>query len=296
MSNTRSKTRQTFPPWLRRSLPATGDAAQVRAALCDLSLHTVCQSAECPNQGECWQRGTATFMILGNICSRNCAFCGVSSGMPMPPDLEEPTHIAEAVQRLRLHHVVVTMVTRDDLPDGGAAHCVAVITAIRSQCPGVTVEILTSDFGGNVESLQQVAQAAPDVFGHNIETVARLHSILRDPHASYERSLQVLRFVRGTLPAPCHVKSGLMVGCGETEAEVVDALRDLHEAGCDAVTLGQYLKPSGGRFDVQEFISPEQFARYEKIAYDLGFAFAMSGPFVRSSYHADDLVTKVRAR
>jgi lipoyl synthase len=192
MSDTASKTRQVFPPWLRRSLPATGDAAQVRAALCDLSLHTVCQSAECPNQGECWQRGTATFMVLGTICSRNCAFCGVASGAPTPPDPEEPAHIAEAVQRLRLHHVVVTMVTRDDLPDGGAVHCIAVINAIRENCPKVTVEILTSDFSGNMEAITRVARTAPEVFGHNIETVARLHSILRDPRASYERSLDVL--------------------------------------------------------------------------------------------------------
>lgn len=233
-------------------------------------------------------------MILGTVCSRNCAFCGVASGAPVPPDPEEPAHIAEAVKRLRLHHVVVTMVTRDDLPDGGAAHCIAVINAIRENCPKVTVEMLTSDFGGNMEAITQVARTAPEVFGHNIETVARLHSTLRDPRASYQRSLHVLRVVRKTLPAACHVKSGLMVGCGETEAEVIEALRDLHDAGCDAVTLGQYLKPSGGCFDVQQFITPEQFARYEQIAYDLGFVFAMSGPFVRSSYHADDLLKASR--
>lgn len=291
MTETTSRLRQSFPPWLRRTIPARGEAEQVRQALSDLSLHTVCQSAECPNRGECWQRGTATFMILGNVCSRNCAFCGVTSGSPSTPDPAEPEHIVEAVKRLRLHHVVITMVTRDDLPDGGAAHCAAVVNTMHGSCPGVSVELLTSDFSGNRNAIQQITSAAPEVFGHNIETVARLHSVLRDPRASYTRSLDVLRLARELLPAQCHVKSGLMVGCGETEAEVIEAMKDLLDAGCDAVTIGQYLKPSGGRFDVHEFITPEQFARYRETAYELGFRFALAGSFVRSSYHAEDLIS-----
>lgn len=295
MSEAISKKHHSFPPWLRRPLPVAGEAQQVRQVLSDLSLHTVCQSAQCPNQGECWQQGTATFMILGDICSRNCAFCGVSSATPGPPDPEEAAHIAEAVQRLGLHHVVVTMVTRDDLPDGGATQCAAVVDAIRTQCPDVTIELLTSDFGGNTASLKLVARTAPEVFAHNIETVARLHHLLRDPRASYERSLDLLQHARELLPAACHVKSGFMVGCGETEVEIIEALRDLLAAGCDAVTIGQYLKPAGGHFDVQAFITPEQFARYKQIAYDLGFGFVMSGPFVRSSYRAADLTRKCGA-
>ena len=291
MLKTTSKQRQPFPPWLRRSLPAKGEAARVKSTLSDLSLHTVCLSAECPNRGECWQRGTTTFMILGNTCSRNCTFCGVSSGNPVPPDPEEPAHIAEAVQRLQLRHVVITMVTRDDLPDGGAAQCAAVLHTVHNKCPDVTTEILTSDFGGNKDSLKQVIEAEPDVYGHNVETVARLHPVLRDPRASYTRSLDVIRFVRQTLPAKSYVKSGIMVGCGETEAEIIETLHDLRNAGCDAVTIGQYLKPSTSAFEVQAFITPKQFAQYQQIAYDLGFVFAMAGPFVRSSYHADDLIS-----
>lgn len=295
MSHPISKAHREFPAWLRRSLPASGDMEQVRATLQHLSLNTVCRSAQCPNQCECWQRGTATFMILGEVCSRDCAFCGVASGTPLPPDPGEPERIAEAVARLMLRHAVITTVTRDDLPDGGASHFINVIGAIRRRCAKTSVEVLTSDFAGDLKAAARVAKAAPEVFGHNIETVSRLHGELRDPRASYTRSMEVLRCARETLPAACHVKSGFMVGCGETESEVVEALRDLVCAGCDAVTIGQYLKPSGGRFDVQEFVPPEQFARYEKIAYDLGFHSAMTGPFVRSSYHAEELTAKHRA-
>jgi lipoyl synthase len=279
-----------FPPWLRRSWPRSGAVDEVRGVLDRLSLNTVCRGAQCPNQGECWSRGTATFMILGNVCSRNCAFCGVSTGSPVPPDNEEPRRLAEAVKRLKLKHCVVTSVTRDDLPDGGASHFAAVIGAIRNSCPGVSIEILTPDFAGNADAITTVTQAAPDVFGHNVETVARLHSLLRDARASYARSLEVLRMARERLAQNARVKSGLMVGCGETEQEVFETLADLRAAGCDAVTVGQYLKPRTGRAKVVEYITPEQFARYEKQAFELGFRSAMAGPFVRSSYHADALI------
>ncbi len=289
MSHLVSPKGRALPPWLRRAWPASSDVARVRDVLSDLSLNTVCRSAQCPNQGECWRRGTATFMILGDVCTRDCAFCGVASGTPPPPDPGEPARLAEAAHRLGLRHLVVTTVTRDDLPDGGAGHFVVVVKAVRARCPDAKIEVLTSDFGGDMDAVVRVAEAAPDVFGHNIETVARLHAPLRDPRASYERSLAVLRCAREALSAAHHVKSGLMVGCGEKEDEVVAALRDLRAAGCDAVTIGQYLKPAGNRAEVQEFVAPEQFGRYEQIAYDLGFAFAMAGPFVRSSYHADAL-------
>ncbi len=294
MSPSVSRQHRSLPPWLRRAWPASGEMASVREVLSELSLHTVCRSAQCPNQGECWQRGTATFMVLGDVCTRDCPFCGVSSGMPLPPDPKEPANIAEAVRRLELRHVVVTTVTRDDLPDGGAEYFVAVVAALRAQCPGVTVELLTSDFGGNMDAVAQVAGSGPEVFAHNIETVARLHKTLRDPRTSYARSLAVLRCARDTLDDAKHVKSGLMVGCGEREAEVEAALRDLLAAGCDAVTIGQYLKPAGNRFEVHEFITPEQFDRYRQLAHDLGFAFAMAGPFVRSSYQAEALLNTPR--
>ena len=294
MPSLASSKNHPLPPWLRRAWPAATETAPVREVLADLSLHTVCRSAQCPNQGECWRRGTATFMVLGDICTRDCAFCGVASGMPRPPDPEEPGRIAEAAFRLGLRHVVVTTVTRDDVPDGGAGHFIATLEALRARCPDATVELLTSDFDGNLGEVARVAAAGPDVFGHNIETVARLHGVLRDPRASYERSLAVLRCARDALCDDYHLKSGLMVGCGEKEDEVVAALRDLRDAGCDAVTIGQYLKPAGNRAAVREFVAPEQFARYEQIAYSLGFAFAMAGPFVRSSYHADTLTNRGR--
>lgn len=288
----KSARKAKFPPWIRVPWPQSGAVDEVRDVLESLALNTVCRGAQCPNQGECWSRGTATFMVLGSVCSRNCAFCGVTPGTPAPPDGEEPARVAEAILRLGIRHAVITSVTRDDLPDGGAAHFAAVIRAIRDRRPRVSVEVLTPDFGGDAEAVRTVAEAAPEVFGHNVETVPRLHHLLRDPRASYERSLKVLRRARAFLPGTCYVKSGLMAGCGETEAEVDEVLRNLHAAGCDAVTIGQYLKPRGGRADVAEFITPEQFARYEATAYALGFRFAMAGPLVRSSYHAEALLAQ----
>ncbi|MFA7692859.1 MAG: lipoyl synthase [Candidatus Hydrogenedentales bacterium] len=283
-----------FPPWIRQAWPQPGAVDGVRDVLSELGLNTVCRSAHCPNQGECWSHRTATFMILGELCSRNCAFCNVSAGRPEELDLEEPERVAEAIARLGLGHGVITSVTRDDLPDGGAAQFAAVIRAIRRRCPGVTVEVLTPDFNGDRNALTQVLQAQPDVFAHNVETVERLHPLLRDRRASYGRSLAVLAQARKNLPGSSYVKSGLMVGCGEKEEEVFTTLADLRDSGCDAVTIGQYLKPRGGRAPITAFITPEQFACYEQKALELGFVFAIAGPFVRSSYHAEQLFDQSR--
>lgn len=289
-------TARRFPPWIRSSLPVGDKHDAVRAVLSELSLNTVCRSAQCPNCSECWHRGTATFMVMGSVCTRNCAFCGVNAGRPGPLEADEPRRIAEAVSRLRLRHTVITSVTRDDLPDGGAAHFAAVVRAVHTHCPGVTVEVLTSDFGGLRASVAKVCEARPEVFAHNIETIPRLHGLLRDPRASYARSLDVLQLARQTLPGACHVKSGLMVGCGETEAEVFDTLADLRKAGCDAVTIGQYLKPGGSRLEISRFIAPGRFAAFESHARSLGFSFTKAGPLVRSSYHAEAIFDKDTAR
>jgi lipoic acid synthetase len=288
---TKKSSTKTFPSWIRTPWPQQGAVDEVRDTLASLSLNTVCRSAHCPNQGECWSRRTATFMILGAVCSRNCAFCSVDGGRPQPPDPEEPARLAEAVKRLDLRYAVITSVTRDDLPDGGATHFAAVIRAIRGQCPGVAIELLTPDFQGNEAAIRTVTDEKPEVFGHNVETVPRLHRLLRDPLASYERSLAVLSQIRKNLPAEHFVKSGLMVGCGESVDEVFSTLRDLREAGCDAVTIGQYLKPGREHLEVQEFITPEQFEDYEKGARELGFSFVMSGPLVRSSYRAESILS-----
>lgn len=282
---------QKFPSWIRTAWPQRGAVDEVRDTLGALSLNTVCRSAHCPNQGECWSRRTATFMILGAVCSRNCAFCSVDGGVPLPPDPEEPVRLAEAVNRLGLRYTVITSVTRDDLPDGGAAHFAAVIRTLRERCPGVAIELLTPDFGGDDGAIRTVTDAAPEVFGHNVETVPRLHSLLRDPAASYERSLSVLKRARCWLPESSFVKSGLMVGCGETAEEVLAVLQELRAAGCDAVTVGQYLKPGKEHLEVQEFIAPEQFDLYAQEARRLGFRFVMSGPLVRSSYRAETILS-----
>jgi len=275
-----------FPEWIRRRWGSGESFAQTKAQLHDLGLHTVCQSARCPNQGECWARGTATFLILGSVCSRNCHFCSVATGKPGSVDADEPARVAEAVNRLGLRHAVVTSVTRDDLADGGAAHFAAVVNAIRAKNPGTTVEVLTPDFQGDAAAIGAVIDAGVDVFAHNIETVKRLYPEVRSPEANYERSLGVLKTAADY--GGCVVKSGLMVGLGETPDEVRAALSDLLGAGCTAVSIGQYLRPGKAQREVAEFVTPEQFAAYEKLAYDLGFEYAVAGPFVRSSYHAEE--------
>jgi len=253
----------------------------------ELRLNTVCRSAKCPNRGECFASGTATFLIMGDACTRGCRFCAVDTRAPAPLDPDEPARVAEAARRMGLTHVVVTTVTRDDLPDGGAAHFVAVIRAIRGAAPDARVEVLTSDFGGDPDAVDTVAGARPDVFNHNVETVPRLYAEVR-PGADYRRSLRVLARVHATQP-DLPTKSGLMVGLGETRKEVVEVLRDLRAHGVDIVTIGQYLRPSAQHLPVAEFVEPATFAWYEGQAREIGFAGVAASPFVRSSYHAGEL-------
>ena len=289
--------RSPFPPWLRRAWPSGETFDQVKSLLDGLELHTVCQSAQCPNQAECWGRGTATMMVLGNVCTRHCTYCAVNSGHPDLPDADEPQIIAEAVQRLQLKHMVITSVTRDDLPDGGAAHIADTIRAIKQVNPATTIEVLVQDFDGKESAIQTVIDARSEVFSHNIETVETIFPKLRDRRFTYRQSLQVLSLAasiaNGTL-----IKSAFMLGCGETHEDVRATLVDLKEAGCNAVSIGQYLQPTPKHYDVVSFIAPEQFKSYEQLAFDLGFDYAVAGPFVRSSYRSEELLKapKVRAR
>jgi lipoic acid synthetase len=258
----------------------------VRGLLGRLRLHTVCQSAHCPNLCECFASGTATFLILGNVCTRHCRFCAVAAGEPQPLEADEPDRVAQAAATLGLRHVVVTSVTRDDLPDGGSGQFAATIAAIHAACEA-TVEVLTPDFQGRADLVARVLAAGPEVFNHNVETVPRLYPAVR-PEADYRRSLDVLRLAHehgGPL-----TKSGLMLGLGETRAEVLAVLRDLRAAGCEALTLGQYLRPSAGHLPVDRFVTPSEFGRYERDATELGFLGVAAGPFVRSSYHAEGLL------
>ena len=258
-----------LPSWLRRPLARPGAYAEVEGVLDELRLNTVCASAKCPNRGECFSEGTATFLIMGDACTRGCRFCAVETRPPAPLDVDEPVRVADAVRRLGLRHVVITTVTRDDLDDGGAAHFVAVIEAVRRAAPEAAIEVLTSDFGGDLAAVDVVLAAWPDVFNHNLETVARLYAQVR-PGAAYERSLEVLARVRATAPG-IPSKSGLMLGLGETPDEVAEALGDLRGAGVAMVTLGQYLRPSPAHLPVTEFVEPAVFAELAREAYRLGF-------------------------
>ncbi|SHE83997.1 lipoic acid synthetase [Thermoanaerobacter uzonensis DSM 18761] len=272
------------PEWLKVRL-LNEDLNRMEAFLKSMSLNTVCQSANCPNMGECFARKTATFMIMGNICTRNCRFCAVEKGHPQPLDEDEPRRIAEAAQKLGLKHVVVTCVTRDDLPDGGASHFAKTIYELK-KFPGVTVEVLVSDFMGKEESIAQVVEAKPDIINHNVETVPRLYPMVR-PKADYLRSLNLLKKSKELNPYII-TKSGIMVGLGETEEEVIQVMKDLRSVDCDMMTIGQYLRPSAKHIEVAEYVTPQQFKRYEEIGYELGFKYVASGPLVRSSYHADE--------
>lgn len=278
-----------LPAWLRRPLARPGAYSEVEGVLDELHLNTVCASAKCPNRGECFSEGTATFLIMGDACTRGCRFCAVDTRSPAPLDAGEPARVADAVRRLGLRHVVITTVTRDDLDDGGAAHFVAVIEAVRRAAPEAAVEVLTSDFGGDLSSVDAVLAARPDVFNHNIETIRRLYAEVR-PGAVYERSLEVLARVRAVAP-DIPSKSGLMLGLGETPDEVVEALQDLRGAGVAMLTLGQYLRPSPAHLPVSEFVEPAVFAELAREAYCLGFTSVASAPFVRSSYHAGEMAS-----
>ena len=278
-----------FPEWIRRSWGAEGEVAFTKELVEELGLRTVCQSARCPNIGECWRERTATFMLLGHVCTRDCRFCSVGAGAPEVVQEDEPERVAEAVRRMTLRHVVVTSVTRDDLEDGGAGQFARTVAAIREASPDTSVELLAPGFGGREDAIDTVLAARPDVFGHNIETVRRLYGAVRDLRADYGRSLSVLRYVAESEPRPI-VKSALMLGLGETQEEIEETLADLREAGCDAVSIGQYLRPTKRQVEVAEFVHPDTFAAYERLARDMGFGFVVAAPFVRSSYRSGEMM------
>ncbi|WP_022668639.1 lipoyl synthase [Desulfospira joergensenii] len=282
--------RQAKPRWLKKSLPKGGDYQRVTRLLSEAGLHTVCQEASCPNMFECFSKNTSTFMILGSQCTRNCRFCNVGSRPPQPVDPEEPQKLARAVLDLKLNYVVITSVTRDDLPDGGASHFARVIGAVKEAGPDIQVEVLIPDFQGDTEALKTVIKAKPDVINHNIETVADLYDRVR-PQALYRRSLDLLRKVKDIAP-DMPAKSGIMVGLGETRDQLVRTFTDLHDHGCDLLTIGQYLQPSKAHLNVEKFYSPEEFAELEKTAREIGFSQVAAGPFVRSSYKAKELFQK----
>ena len=272
------------PPWLKKRIPPFQDVQKVRSILERTDLHTVCQEARCPNLGECFARETATFLILGRVCTRDCGFCAVERGAPGPPDEAEPQRVAQAVQKMGLHYVVITSVTRDDLPDGGASSFAKTIRAIRALNPKIKVEVLIPDFKGDQDSLKTVLKESPEILNHNIETIPRFYPRVR-PLADYKRSLDLLKKSKKDCP---HIptKSGYMLGFGETREEVLELLRDLKEAGCDFLTIGQYLQPRQDRLPVIRFVPPEEFEEYKRIAERMGFRAVASGPFVRSSFHA----------
>ena len=281
-----------LPAWLRRPIATAGKSGYVSGLLDELALNTVCQSAKCPNRGECFGAGTATFLIMGDACTRGCRFCAVETRPPEPLDPDEPRRVGEAASRMGLRHVVITSVTRDDIEDGGAAHFVATIEAVRAAVPGVAVEVLTSDFAGREASVDLVAAARPEVYNHNLETVPRLYPQVR-PGADYERSLRVLARVRETHPE-VPTKSGVMLGLGETPDEVLEVGADLLAHGVSMLTLGQYLRPSSAHLPVAEFVEPGVFAELAREAYGMGFSAVASAPFVRSSYHAGELAHEAR--
>ncbi len=273
------------PDWLKLKITGDKNTAYVESLVSNLNLNTVCLEANCPNRMECYARRTATFMILGRNCTRNCTFCNVTRELPDPVDANEPKNVSEAVHRLKLKHAVITSVTRDDLPDQGATQFRDVLREVRKNNPGVTVELLIPDMSGQEELLDIIYDEKPDVLNHNVETVPALYPQVR-PAANFERSLKVLGYAKQKgLPT----KSGIMVGLGETQEQVIDVLRDLRRVDCDMVTIGQYLQPTLKHIRVKEYVHPDQFKYYEEISYELGFKKVSSGPLVRSSYHAEAL-------
>ncbi len=275
-----------LPAWLKRPIPAAGGMYFTKNLIGELGLETICESARCPNRSECWTRRTATFMILGEVCTRPCGFCAVKRGHPEAVALDEPDRLAEACARLGLKHVVITSVTRDDLPDGGAEHFSRCVLAVRART-GATIEVLTPDFDGRPEAIEVVLSAEPEVFNHNLETVARLQQTVRRK-SQYAVSLRVLEVAKRLRPTG-RLKSGLMLGLGETIEELLDTLADLRAIGCDFLTLGQYLQPSPRHLAVERYLPPEEFDELGRLARSLGFAEVASGPMVRSSYHADEM-------
>jgi lipoic acid synthetase len=274
------------PDWIKVRLPSNPVFFSTKALVADLRLHTVCESAQCPNRWECWSQGTATFMIAGDRCTRACGFCAVTTAKPFALEDDEPQRVAEAVRRMKLRHVVVTAVARDDLADGGATHFARTIQAIRGVDPAIIIEVLVPDFHAQGDCLRKVLDAAPEIFNHNLETVERLTPLVRS-RAKYRTSLEVLRRSKEIAPAIV-TKSGLMLGLGETEIELFQAMDDLRASGCQVLTLGQYLRPTPAHLPVVAYITPEQFEVYGQIARNKGFEYVASGPLVRSSYHASD--------
>ncbi len=284
---------ERLPDWLKIRLPRPDTIKEVQQMMRGKNLHTVCESARCPNLPECWSKKTATFMILGDTCTRSCGFCAIKVGKGLELDPFEPLNVAVTTAELGLKHVVVTSVARDDLPDQGAGQFAKTIQALRKKLPHVIVEILTPDFKGREDCLQTVCEAKPDIYNHNIETVERLHTIVR-PQAKYERTMGLLKRVKEIDPE-IHTKSGIMLGLGETREEVIKTLEDLRDIGVAAVTIGQYLRPTTKHLPVVEYIHPSVFKEYEKIGEEMGFAFVASGPFIRSSYNAIAFSEKVMA-
>ncbi len=278
-----NKVRIKKPNWLRVKLPIGENYKKVRALVDEHKLHTICESGSCPNMGECWGEGTATFMILGNICTRSCGFCAVQTGKPEAIDEFEPGKVAHSIKTMGIKHAVITSVDRDDLKDGGAGIWVQTVRAVRHQSPGTTMETLIPDFAGKWENLQQIIDVAPEIVSHNLETVRRLTKQVRI-QAKYDRSLEVLfRLKKGGM----RTKSGVMLGLGETDEEVIETMEDLRSVGVDILTLGQYLQPTPKHLPIVEFVEPERFQKYEKLGLEMGFRFVESGPLVRSSYHAE---------
>jgi lipoic acid synthetase len=282
-----NKSRPRLPEWLRITLPMSDSFARTRGLLDELKLHTVCESAKCPNHWECWSKGTATFMIAGDRCTRACGFCAVSTAKPLALEADEPARVAEATRRMKLKHVVITAVARDDLKDGGAEHFRQTIEKVRELNPGIVIEVLVPDFLDNDVAIENVLAANPHIYNHNLETVRRLTPSVRH-RATYDRSLSVLKKVKEKRGDTIYTKSGVMLGLGEREEELLQALRDLRASNCDILTLGQYLQPSLKHLPVKEFVSPEKFAEYKTCAEEMGFVHVASGPMVRSSYHADE--------
>jgi len=291
-TNSESRAARALPRWLKRNVP-TGGAGRFTARLIDrFGLQTVCDHAKCPNRMECYAAKTATFMILGSICTRGCRFCGVDTGRPTPVDADEPRRVAEAAAQLGLRHVVVTCVARDDLPDGGAEHFYRTVVEVRD-ATGATVEVLPSDFAGNAAAVDRLVEAAPDVYNHNTETIPRLYGAVRGPRSDYRWTLDIFRRIRNRNPA-MELKTGMMLGLGETIVEVLDTLADLHDAGCRMLTLGQYLQPSPRQLPVVRYVEPDEFDRLGAAARRMGFTRVAAGPFVRSSYHAREMIEEGR--
>jgi lipoyl synthase len=283
MSETTEKIKINKPKWLRVKLPTGENYKMVRRLVDEHKLHTICESGNCPNMGECWGEGTATFMILGNICTRSCGFCAVATGKPLEADLMEPARVAQSVKLMKVKHAVITSVDRDDLPDGGSEIWAMTVRAVRRQSPETTMETLIPDFAGKWENLQRIIDVAPEIVSHNLETVRRLTKQVRI-QAKYDRSLEVLlRLKQGGM----RTKSGVMLGLGETEEEVLETMQDLRAAKVDILTLGQYLQPTSKHLPVAAFITPEKFEEYKTIGLEMGFRYVESGPLVRSSYHAE---------